>query len=76
MSNTAAGVDRARQLGQGLLRVSGAIVLVEAELSLKEERVGDLHLPMRSQAWTLVDGVIIIFLRSVNVNQTFLPQCP
>ena len=47
------------------LLLVGVHVIVLAQ----KERVGDLHLPVRSQAWALVDQIVLILL-CLYVDQT------
>ena len=47
------------------------LVCVHVIVLAQKERVGDLHLTVRSQAWALVDQIILIFL-CLYVDQTVL----
>ena len=44
---------------------------VHVEVLAQEERVGHLHLAMRSQARTLIDKIVVLFLW-LDVDQTVL----
>ena len=56
-------------------KIFNLILCVHVQIPLQKEWISDLHLTMRSKTRTFINKIIIIFLRSSDVNQAFLSYC-
>jgi len=69
-TNSVTCVDQTGTLS-GIRTLHLLLPRVHVEVFAQKERVGDLHLTVRSQTWTLIDQIVVILLR-LYVDQTVL----